>query len=70
MVLDLQASHGEIKRTEVVLDLQASHGVIKSREVELSSEGWTFFVSVFLSSSATDIVLVILLRKAVETAIT
>ena len=54
----------------MVLDLQASHGEIKSREVELSSEGWTFFVSVFLSSSATDIVLVILLRKAVETAIT
>ena len=44
-----------------MLDLQVSPEEIKSREVELGSENWTSF--------AVDIILVTLLRKAVETAI-
>ena len=44
-----------------MLDPQVSPEEIKSREVELGSENWTSF--------AVDIILVTLLRKAVETAI-
>ena len=77
VVLDLHedvrlsfAGPGEIKRREVVLDPQESPGENKSREVELGSESWTcLLLQLFLNSSATDIVLVTLLRTAVETAI-
>ena len=58
-----------MKRREVVLDLQESPEEIKSREVELGSKSWTcLLLQLFLNSSATDIVLVTLLRTAVETA--
>ena len=41
------------------------------REVELGSESWTYLLlQLFLNSSATDTVLVTLLRTAVETTIT
>ena len=64
------ASPGEIKRMEGVLDPQESPEKIKSRQVELGSESWTcLLLQLFLNSSATDIVLVTLLRTAVETAI-
>ena len=43
------------------LDLQVSPEVIMSREVELECESWTSFASsLFLNSSATDIVFVTL----------
>ena len=64
------AGPGEIKRREVVLDLQDSPEEIKRREADLGSESWTcLLLQLFLNSSATDIVLVTLLRTAVETAI-
>ena len=64
------AGPGEIKRREVVLDPQESPEEIKSREVELGSECWTcLLLHFFPNSSATHIVLVTLLRTAVETAI-
>ena len=59
----------EIKRMEVVLDPQESPEEIKSREVELGSESWTLSLQLFLSSSATDIVLVAQVSLAVETAV-
>ena len=62
------AGPGEVKMREVVLDPQFSPEEIKSMEVEVGSERWTSFLQLFLSSSATDIVLVTLLRTAVETA--
>ena len=68
--LDTFAGPGEIKRREVVLDPQESPEEIKSREVELGSENWIcLLLQLFLNSCATDIVLVTLLRTAVETAI-
>ena len=43
---------------------------MKSRRVELGSESWTYLLlQLFLNSCDTDIVLVALLRTAVETAI-
>ena len=61
---------GEIKRREVELDPQVSPEEIMSREVELGCESWTFFCfKLLLNIGATDIVLVILPRTAVETAI-
>ena len=52
------AGPGEIKRREVVLDPQESPEEIKSRQAELGSESWTcLLLQLFLSSSATDIVL-------------
>ena len=71
-------SPGEIKKREVSwtltkkLDfhLRVQAIKIKSREVELGSESWTcLLLQLFLNSCATDIVLVTLLRTAVETAI-
>ena len=64
------AGPGKIKRREVALDPQESPGEIKSRDVELDSESWTcLLLQLFLSSSATDIVFVTLLRTAVEAAV-
>ena len=64
------AGPGEIKRREVVLDPQVSPEDIKSREVELGSESWDFFCfELLLNSSATDVVLVTVLRTVTETAI-
>ena len=70
--LDFQfAGPGDIKWREVELDTQESPEKIKSREVELDSECWTcLLLQLFLNSSTTDIVLVTLLRTAVEIAIT
>ena len=66
----LFAGPGDIKRREVVLDPVVCPEEIKSREVELGSEIWTcLLLQLLLNSSATDIVLVTLLRIAVETAI-
>ena len=52
-----------------MLDSQEEAGPeeIKSREVELVSESVTFLLRSLLNSSAADIVLVTLLRTAVET---
>ena len=51
-------------------DPQVSPEEIMSRELEMGCESWTSFVfGLFLNSSATDIVLVILPSTAVETAI-
>ena len=59
-----------MKRREVVLDPQDSPEEIKRREADLGSDSWTcLLLQLFLNSSATDIVLVTLLRTAVETAI-
>ena len=64
------AGPGEIRRREVVRDPQESPGESKSREVELGSESWTcLLLQLFLNSCAADIILVTLLRTAVETAI-
>ena len=49
---------------------QDSPGEINCREVELGSESWTcLLLQLFLNTCATDIVLVTLLRTAVETAV-
>ena len=65
------AGPGETKRRNVVLGPpQESPEDIKSMEVELGSESWTcLLLQLFLNSSAADIVLMSLLRTAVETAI-
>ena len=61
------AGPGEIKRRNVVLDPQESPEDTKSMEVELGSESWTcLLLQLFLNSTATDIVLVSLLRTAIE----
>ena len=65
--LDSFVGPGEMKSREVVLDLQVSPEEMKSKEVELGSVG-LLLLWLFLNSSATDIVLVTLLRTAVETA--
>ena len=53
-----------------MLDPYESPEKLKSREVEPGSESWTCLsLQFFLNSSVTDIVLVTLLRTAVETAI-
>ena len=53
-----------------MLDPQESPVETKNRQVELGSESWTcLLLQLFLNSSVTDIVLVTLLRTAVETAI-
>ena len=64
------ADPGEIKRREVELDPQGSPEEIKSSEVELGSQKVRLLLlQLFLSSSATDIiVLVTLLRTPAETA--
>ena len=65
-----QEEGGELDSREEVRLSFAGPGEIKSREAELGSESWTcLLLRLFLSSSATDIVLVSLLRTAVETAI-
>ena len=65
------AGPGEIKRREVVLDPQVNPEEIKSWEVELGSQkvGLLLLQMLFLNSSATDTVLVTLLRTAVERAV-
>ena len=65
---DAFAGPEEIKRREVVLDPQVSPEEIKSREVELGLRVGLLLLRLLLNSSATDIVLVTLLRTAVETA--
>ena len=62
------AGPGEIKRREVVLDPQVSPEEIKSREIELGLKVGLLLPQLFFNSGATDIVLVVLLRTAVETA--
>ena len=69
MVLDPKESPEEIKRREVVLDPKESPEEIKSGEAELGSESWTVLCFSCFSTAAIDIVLVTLLRTAVETAI-
>ena len=66
--LDPQVSPGEIKRREVELDPQVSPEEIKSREIELGLKVGLLLPQLFFNSGATDIVLVVLLRTAVETA--
>ena len=63
---DTFAGPGEIKRREVVLDPQESPEEIKSREVELARKAGLLLLQLLLNSSATDIVLVTLLRTAVD----
>ena len=53
----------------MVLDPQDSPEETTSREVELSLKVGLLLLQLFLNSCATDIVLVTLLRTAVETAI-
>ena len=61
---------GEIKRGEVELDPQVGPGEIKSREVEAGLRTLDdLLLQLFLSSCATDTVLVTVLRTAVKTAI-
>ena len=67
--LDTFAAPGKIKRREVVLNHQVSSEEIKSREVELAQKAGLLLLQLLLNSSAMDIVLVTLLRTAVETAI-
>ena len=63
------AGPGEIKRRVLVLDPQGSPEEIMIKKVGLGSESWTCLLLQLLpNSSATDIVLVTLLRTAVETA--
>ena len=65
------AGPGEIKGREVVRDRQESPGEREQeQEVEQGSENWIcLLLQLFLSSCATAIVLVTLLRIAAETAV-
>ena len=71
-ILHLAQGPGEIKSREVELDPQESPGEIKSREVELGSHrelNSQLLLQLFLNSCFSDIAFVILLRRAVETAV-
>ena len=71
-ILHLAQGPGEIKRREVKLDSQESSGEIKSREVELGFHrelDSQLLLQLFLNSCFFDIVFVILLLRAVETAV-